>query len=292
MAITVEKIKKWIEKDKIDKLIKALEHKKDTVRKEAVEALGKVGEPAVEKLFQCAYYRYAKIIVNAIQEKGWEPTKDILAARYILAKLDFDQDIAGDIYSNVLSGWSQRICYKNIENYKEYILPRLTDISDKRISQKYKEIFESIIKNALSDIRVISCSIPSKYNIPQKCVVCSSNQDLHLDKFDSSYNTTNSYATGDIITTHKSSFNLYFCKSCMEIKGHRTLASYWDSHSIEFYNVDYGYTFVKMNDCTSTYFIKELGDESSKQTSKLREYLIKKGKQDLTIGSFYEEEGF
>jgi HEAT repeat protein len=44
MAISIEKIKKWEKKGKVEKLIKALEVDVDRVRRWAIKALGEIGD--------------------------------------------------------------------------------------------------------------------------------------------------------------------------------------------------------------------------------------------------------
>jgi HEAT repeat protein len=74
----------------VEPLIKALEDDDcDTVRKTAAEALGKIGEPAVEPLIK-ALGKGNSAATEALDKLEWKPDTDELRAAYLLAKLDWE----------------------------------------------------------------------------------------------------------------------------------------------------------------------------------------------------------
>lgn len=109
MAITKEKIKRWQEKGKVKKLIKALEDDNYDIRGRAAEALGLIGDPeAVEPLIflfnyeshvwvnQCVFTALAKIadaravdsFIKVLKgEMKWAGTRELAQASVALGKI-------------------------------------------------------------------------------------------------------------------------------------------------------------------------------------------------------------
>ena len=87
-----EKLK---EKRDVEGLIKALEHRDETVQEEAAVALGDIGESGVEPLIQVLKDGYLPTqratAVKALDKIGWEPKNDTEKAYYLITKDRWDE---------------------------------------------------------------------------------------------------------------------------------------------------------------------------------------------------------